>query len=395
MTLVLVAIATGAILVPLNSTMLAVALPSIMRDFSVSAGAVSWLVTAYLAAVAIAMPVSGSAGDRLGHRRMFLAGVGAFAMSSLLAAAAWSFPVLILSRLLQAVSGASITTNSMALVSAISTEGRRGSSFGIMEMFVSTSAASGPFLGGVLVSALGWRSLFLMAAPVAALSALLVRAIVAVPQAASIAHERRAPLPVIDVRLFRVTAFAAAVAAVFGSTVILHTSMILIPMLTQNLLDASAAASGLVLFVYFGVSALISPAGGRLSDHVGRRAPAVLGMLCTTAGLAGLWRWAGSVTLTQTALLLALTGLGSGLSGTPRQTSAIESVPVHATGMAAGTYFTGRYLGGVLGASLAAVILGSGVTVPAVARGFGVLSVVGCGVALVSLGLRGRPANRP
>lgn len=393
MTLTLIAIATGSILVPLNSTMLAVALPSIMREFSVSASAVSWLVTAYLAAVAIAMPISGTAGDRLGHRRMFLVGVGAFAASSLLGAVAWSFPVLILSRLLQAFSGASITTNSVALVSALAPEERRGSSFGIMEMYISTSAASGPFLGGVLVSTLGWRSLFLMAAPVAIISALLVRAIVPVRPAPSIAQEVRAPVLAIDVRLFRVTAFAAAVAAVFGSTVILHTSMILIPIFTQNLLAASAAASGTVMFVYFGVSALISPAGGRLSDLIGRRVPAVAGMLFTTVGLAGLWRWAGSVTLTQVALLLAIVGLGSGLSGTPRQTSAIESVPPHAAGMAAGTYFTSRYLGGVLGASLAGVILGSGVTAPAVARGFGLLALVASAVALVSLGLRGRRAS--
>ncbi|MBI2247344.1 MAG: MFS transporter [Armatimonadetes bacterium] len=175
-----------------------------------------------------------------------------------------------------------------------------------------------------------------MAAPVAILSALLVRAIVPVRPAVFIASERRAPVLAIDVRLFRVTAFAAAVAAVFGSTVILHTSMILIPIFTQNLLAASAAASGTVMFVYFGVGALISPAGGRLSDLIGRRMPAVAGMLFMTVGLAGLWRWAGSVTLTQVALLLGLIGLGSGLSGTPRQTSAIESVPPHAAGMAAG-----------------------------------------------------------
>jgi MFS family permease len=395
-TAAIIAIAAGAILVPLNSTMLSVALPAIMADFSVTASAVSWLVTAYLATVAVAMTVSGNAGDRLGHRRMFLAGVAGFAVSSLLGALAWSFPVLVLSRVLQAVSGASITTNSLGLIRWLSPEDRRGASFGMFEMLILTSAAAGPFIGGLLTSVFGWRSLFMIAVPVATFSALLFKAMIPL-------QERTAEVPPLDLGallrhsldLFRIRAFASAVAAVFGSTVILHTSMILIPIFTQSLLRASAAVSGVVLFVYFGTSALISPMGGRLSDSAGRRFPAVAGMICMAVGLAGLWRWAGAIAIPQVAGLLALMGLGSGLSGTPRQTSAIESVPPSATGMAAGTYFTIRYLGGVVGASLAGVMLNDGVSTPAVAAGFGLLALVACAVAVVSTGLTGRPTFSP
>jgi len=393
-TAAIIAIAAGAILVPLNSTMLAVALPAIMSDFSVTATTASWLVTAYLATVAVAMAVSGNAGDRLGHRRMFLAGVAGFAASSLLGAVAWSFPILVLSRVLQAASGASITTNSIGLIRWLSPENRRGASFGMFEMLILTSAAAGPFVGGLLTSAFGWRSLFVIAVPVATFSALLFKAVIPL-------QERREEMPPLDISglltrslsLFRVTAFSAAVAAVFGSTVILHTSMILIPIFTQSLLRASAAVSGIVMFVYFGTSALISPMGGRLSDGAGRRFPAVAGMICTAAGLAGLWRWEGSIAIPQVAVFLALMGLGSGLSGPPRQTSAIESVPPGATGMAAGTYFTIRYLGGVVGATLAGVMLRDGVTTQAVARGFGLLALVACAVAVVSTGLTGRPSR--
>lgn len=394
MTAAIIAIAAGAILVPLNSTMLSVALPAIMVDFSVAASTVSWLVTAYLATVAIAMTVSGNAGDRLGHRRMFLAGVAGFAASSLLGAVAWSFPILVLSRVLQAASGASITTNSLGLLRWLSPENRRGASFGMFEMLILTSAAAGPFVGGLLTSAFGWRSLFVIAVPVATFSALLFKAVIPLQER----PERVPPLHIGELlkqsaRLFRVTAFSAAVAAVFGSTVILHTSMILIPIFTQSLLRASAAVSGIVLFVYFGTSALISPMGGRLSDSAGRRFPAVAGIICTAAGLAGLWRWAGSIAIPQVAVLLALMGLGSGLSGTPRQTSAIESVPPSATGTAAGTYFTIRYMGGVVGATLAGILLKDGVTTQAVAAGFGLLALVAFAVAVVSIGLTGRAAT--
>ena len=87
-------VASGAILVPLNSTMLAVALPGVMDDFTLGANAVSSLVTLYLGAVAVALPVGGSIGDRYGHRPAFLVGVVLFAIASALAAIATSFEIL-------------------------------------------------------------------------------------------------------------------------------------------------------------------------------------------------------------------------------------------------------------------------------------------------------------
>ena len=99
----LLGVASGAILVPLNSTMLAVALPGVMGDFGLGANQVSSLVTLYLGAVAVALPVGGSIGDRYGHRPAFLTGVLGFAVASALAAIAGSFEVLELSRVGQAV----------------------------------------------------------------------------------------------------------------------------------------------------------------------------------------------------------------------------------------------------------------------------------------------------
>ena len=103
-------VASGSVLVPLNTTMLAVALPSIMDQFGVDAITVSSLVTLYLGTVTIALLASGSLGDRYGQRPVFLVGVVAFALSSLLAAVSPSFAVLALSRVFHALSGALIST---------------------------------------------------------------------------------------------------------------------------------------------------------------------------------------------------------------------------------------------------------------------------------------------
>ena len=89
-----------------------------------------------------------------------------------------SFEVLAASRVLQAVSGALVSTTSVALVRALSPSDRRGAAFGLFDMLVSTSAAIGPFIGGLLVGAFGWQSLFLLAVPVAIFAAILVAVLV-------------------------------------------------------------------------------------------------------------------------------------------------------------------------------------------------------------------------
>jgi EmrB/QacA subfamily drug resistance transporter len=443
-------VASGAVLVPLNSTMLAVALPSVMGEFAIGPETVSSLVTLYLGAVAVALPASGSLGDRFGQRRVFLAGVLAFALWSLLAAAAPSFEVLALARILQAVSGALVSTTSVALVRAMSPPDQRGAAFGLFDMLVSTSAAIGPFVGGVLVGAFGWRSLFVIAVPVALFAALMVGLVVRPDRAAagaagdtparqprpidirglvllaalliallaairaagdgglgSLAAIAVVPLlflfvrfelasdhPAVDPRLFTVRPFAAAVLGVLGATVVLHGAFILVPLLVEELLHGDARTAGLVLLAISAVGAVAAPIGGRLSDRYGRRLPVVAGSMCLTAGLVALWWFAADSSAAVIGVLLGVVGLGLGLSGSPRQAAAMDAIPADRVGMGAGAYYTGRYLGGVLGASLAGAVLGATVTGAGVTLGFGLLAIVGLAVVAVSFGLPDRPLRQ-
>jgi EmrB/QacA subfamily drug resistance transporter len=443
-------IASGAILVPLNSTMLAVALPSVMREFGVNAATVASLVTAYLGAVVIALPLAGTLGDRLGHRRVFLAGVGAFAVSSVLAAVAGAFAVLLLARVLQAFSGAFISTSAVSLVRAAAPADRRGAAFGLFDMLVTISAAVGPFVGGLIVGLLDWRWTFLLAAPVALTAALsvglwhppaaaiddgapatprpvdpvgllllagLLAALLAllldgrslglpaglalpVLLAALVWWEGRVPFPAIDLPLLTRPAYASAVAGVLGMTVILHATLVFVPLLVERVLGGDPLTSGLVLLGISGLSAVAAPFGGRWSDRIGRRAPAVIGSAIAAAGLGGLWLLvagadgAGAFALVLAAVL-GVVGIGFGLGGSPRQAAALESVPAGKVGMAASTYYTGRYLGGVLGASLAGLVLSQAVTAGAISIGFAILAGVAVVVALVSFGLPGRGQVAP
>ena len=435
-------IAAGSILSPLNSTMLAVALPSVMDEFAIDAATVASLVTLYLASVAIALPASGSIGDRFGHRRSFLIGVAGFGSASLLAATAGSFPLLAASRVLQAVSGALVSTSSTALVRDEAPPARRGAAFGLFDSITSVSAAIGPLVGGLLVVAFGWRALFLLAVPVsivavlavgriapprprddsaqearrtvprpidvqglALLAATLIAALIGIRSpldggigSASIAVavvlgvmfllvELRTDHPAVDPRLVATRAFAAALAGIFGMTVILHGSFLVVPLMVERLQEGSAAEAGLVLLGISALWAIAAPIGGRSSDRVGRRRPAVIGAAVTVVGLAALAALGASVSTVVLASCLALVGFGMGLAGSPRQTAAIETVGPERVGMAASTYYTGRYLGGVVGASVAGAVLGSAVTPAAVSVVFAILAAVGVLVTVASFGL--------
>jgi len=437
-------LASGAILVPLNSTMLAVALPSVMNEFGLGASTVASLVTLYLAAVAITLPASGSLGDRFGHRPVFLVGVAAFGLASALAATAGSFELLAVSRILQAVSGALVSTSSVALLRAMAPPDRRGSAFGLFDMLVSTSAAIGPLVGGLVVGGLGWRSLFVVAVPVALLAALAVGVLTspgrfpvrAVPRPIDlpglgllatvlislllglqgledggpqslailgvpvmlvifVVVELRTDHPAVDPRLFASRPFTAAVIGIFGATLILHATLVFVPLLVERVQSGSAQTSGFVLLGISALSAVAAPIGGRMSDAVGRRRPAVLGTLTSAVGLAALALVAPQASTFMLGTFLAVVGFGMGMAGSPRQTAALEAIEPDRVGMAAGTYLTGRYVGGALGASLAGAVLGGTVTGPGVSTGFGILVAVGIAVALVSLFLPARGARLP
>ena len=435
-------LASGAILVPLNSTMLAVALPSVMADFGVGAATVASLVTLYLGAVAISLPISGSLGDRFGHRRVFLFGVGGFALASTLAATAGSFEVLAASRVLQAATGGLVSTSSVALLRAMAPPDRRGSAFGLFDMLVSTSAAVGPLVGGLLVAGLGWRYLFVVAVPVALLAALAVGALAPPGRVATrgvprpidlpglgllaaflvslllglrgferggmeslailaaplllglfVRTELRTEHPAVDPRLFASRPFAAAFVGILGTTLVLHATLVLVPLLVERLQGGDARTSGVVLLGISALGALAAPIGGRYSDLVGRRQPAVLGTLAIAAGLAALWILAPAASTLVLGLLLAVVGFGMGMAGSPRQTAALELVEPERVGMAAGTYLTGRYVGGALGATIAGAVLGGTVTAGGVSSGFGILAGVAVAVAVASLFLPSRRAT--
>lgn len=437
---VLITVALGTTLAPLNSTMIAVALPHIMKEFGADVAGAGWLVTAYLIAMASLQPVAGKLGDRLGRRRLILGGIAWFGLASLGAAAASSLPMLLFFRVQQAIAGAIALPNGAALVREVVPVERRASRFGAIGAAIALAAAAGPPLGGLLVETAGWRAIFhvnvliilptlwigwraiparpgrgaahpfdlggafLLSAVLIGIAYLLTHGprhnpvlapalglLLGGVAALFLWRELRHPDPVLQPRFFSRRAFAASNAAIALSNLAMYSTLLAIPILLSRQAGWKSTGIGLVLTAMSAGMVVFSPLGGRLADRFGRRWPTVAGLSLLTLGLLPLAMAGGEVALPALLAGLGLAGAGLGLSSAGLQTAAVESVGPGEAGMASGVFSTSRYLGSIVGASILAGLLGptrDGVS------GFGVLfgmvAVAAFLSALVSCGLHDR-----
>ncbi len=369
------AVTLGSMLVPLNSTMIAVALPELIEDLDTDLGSATWLVTTYLLAMVLLQPVAGRLGDRFGRGRLLLAGLAGFLAASIGAAIAPSLTVLIAFRVLQAASGALVIPNGLALVREHTSPARLGARMGMIGSALTLAAAAGPLLGGVLIAAFGWRAIFLVNAPAAA--GALVLALRAVPRERP-AGAGSGPAP----RLGRLPPnLVVSSLAIALTNMAMYVTLLSIPLLLDRRTGVDSVQIGLVLACLSITMAACSPVGGRLSDRLGRRAPAVAGAAVLALGLVSLSvdPGAGSAVL---ALHLLVIGAGVGLATPALQTAAMESVAVAHSGTAAGLSSTSRYVGAIIGTLLLAGPLAPAATG---SDGFGLLyaTLAGCAAAAV------------
>jgi EmrB/QacA subfamily drug resistance transporter len=152
----------------LDGTVVNVALPTIGRDLDASFAGLSWIANGYLVTLASLILVGGSVGDRLGRKRVYLAGAGAFALASLLCGLAPDVGTLVGARMLQGVAGAFLVPGSLALLQTTFHPDDRAKAIGTWSGLAGITTAIGPFLGGWLVEAASWRWVFLLNLPLAA-----------------------------------------------------------------------------------------------------------------------------------------------------------------------------------------------------------------------------------
>ena len=428
----LVAASLAAALMPLNSTMIAVALPEISAEFDTDPAIVTQaLVTSYLVAAIVLQSPAGKLGDRLGHARMVAIGQLVVGAGALLGFLAPSLALLTLARIMMAAGGAVLVPATVALLRHALPPERRGRAFGAFGAVMALAAALGPLVGGALVHAFGWPSVFVANLPVLALSAVLAAVAGPLPRGVDRARparfdwvgsvllgaaltsivvglrpggdltvpllvvgavlfvpfvlwEQRAADPVVAFAVFRSVPFSAGTLLIAAQNLVMYALLFEVPLIAGELLGLGARATGQLLVSLMLAMVVVSPVAGRLVDHIGARAVAVAGSLAAVAGVVALAR----VDLTatgQVALPLALLGIGLGLATPAAQSASISAAPAELAGMAAGVGSTMRYLGGLVGVALMSVLLDVSGTRSAVVSEHRALMMVFVAALLVGL----------
>jgi MFS family permease len=407
------ALASG--LTPLNSTMLSVVLQPLRTTFhETEATLTQALVTTYLVTCIVMQAPGGKLGDELGHRSALAFGQGAFAVAAGLGMFAPSLGWLTASRILMATAGALIVPSATALLRNEIPVQLRGRAFGAFGASMALSAALGPLIGGQITSAFGWRAVFsvnLLVLPVSALlaresskgaaasgearrdiarrrdwsalkrfdylgSSLLGAGLAALALgvrrgtspswallgaaplllAAFVVVERRQRAPVVELGILRIPVFVASGGIIGLHNLAMYALLFELPSVCSTLLGAGANRTGLLLVAVLAPMVVLSPIAGRLTDRVGARSTALLG---TGTALFGMCVLLATPVRTLPALIpgLIVFGLGLGLSSAPAQSSGMTAVRVEQSGVAAGMLSTMRYVGGVMGTLILAVLL--------------------------------------
>jgi MFS family permease len=345
--------------VPLNSTMLAVALPTLADEFDITKGHAGVLITVYLVAMLVGQPTAGRIADHVGARRLAIIAVTGFGLCSAAAMFAGSFSVLVATRTGQAVFASALSPSVRALLRRVTDPDSRGRAFGLQESVIGVGAGLGPVIGGLLLALFGWRAIFAINLPTVAVVLIVLRrsvpASVDATPAPAAPHASAAAIPVDAPRVVNrtfVAAFSTQATAVFAQYALLLVSPILL-----DSRDWATGSIGLALSTLTLGMIVMSPIGGRLGDEWGRRRPVVSGLVVSTIAVAASAAFGTSVASALLIGTLLAFGLGYGVASPSIFTAGIEAAPEAHVGLTAGLLSTSRYVGSIAASILLTMIV--------------------------------------
>ncbi|GAA3807896.1 MFS transporter [Streptomyces phyllanthi] len=439
----------GSSMALLDSTVVNVALPRMGRDLDADLAVLQWTVNAYMLTLAGLILLGGALGDRFGRRRIFVLGVVWFAVASLLCGIAPNAGVLVAARALQGVGGALLTPGSLALIQASFHPDDRGRAVGLWSGFGGIGAAVGPFLGGWLVDGPGWRWVFLLNVPLAALcvpvalrhvpesadprahgrfdvlgavlgalslglvtyalieagakAGVLVAVTAVVGLGAGVAFvyvERRRRDPMMPPEIFSSRQFTAVnlvtlcVYAAFGGFFFLTAVQL------QVVSGYSALGAGTALLPITVLMLLLSARSGELGERIGPRIPLTAGpLLCAVGMLLMLRVGADASYVTDVLPALLVLGLGMVTLVAPLTATVLGSVDTEHAGLASGINNAAARAAGLVAVAALPLITGMGAeayrSAGAFDAAFGRAMVVCAGVLVVGAGLAFATVRRP
>jgi EmrB/QacA subfamily drug resistance transporter len=389
---------TGLFVLMLDSTIVALALPSIKEDIGASASGLQWVMNGYLLVIAALVVTGGRIGDIYGRRAAFTAGLAVFAAGSVLSGAASSEVGLVLGRIVQGVGAAAMLPLSLAIVSDAFSARQQPRALGIWAAVSAMALAIGPLIGGALVD-VDWRLIFWINVPILGLGvaimlvavrethdetathrldlaglvvlaagltalvlplvessewglgsarSLIILAVGAALMGAFWLIEHRVGQPIVEFPLFRNGPYFGASAAAFCLVGSYWSLIFFQPQYLQTGLGHSATATGLLILPVTVPMIVISPFAGRLIARFGARALMTAGMACGAAGLAFLTQTSNSSGYGLVLPGYLLFGVALGLVYAPMSTAAMVAMPREKTGIASGVLAMDRVLAGAL-----------------------------------------------
>jgi len=408
---VLLAIGIGTFMTALDTSVVNTVLPVIGKTFNQAITNVEWIVTIYLLVLSGLLLSFGRLGDLRGHKTIYLIGFVIFILGSLLSGAAPNVALLIIFRGLQGFGAAMIAANSPAILTKSFPAEQRGQALGLQATMTYLGLTVGPSLGGWLASLFSWRVVFYINIPVGLIffwlgshyipadtihtqvekfdylgavtiliglgalllglnqgeewgwgSILIISLLVLAffSMSAFLYVERRAKYPMLDLSLFKKLPFSATTASAVINYIGVYSCIFLMPYFLIQGRGYTSAQAGLILSAQPLVMAVIAPISGTLSDRIGTRLPAVLGMAVLSAGLFMLSRLDAQSSVQTIMLALAVIGLGTGAFISPNNSALMGSAPKSRQGIAAGILATARNFGMVLGVGIAGAIYTTG-----------------------------------
>jgi EmrB/QacA subfamily drug resistance transporter len=396
----LVTVCLGTFMLLIDVTIVNVALPDMARELHTSFASLQWVVDAYALTLAALVLGTGSIADLVGHRPAYVAGLGLFAVSSLVCGISPNSEALIAARAVQGIGAAAMFATTFALLNSNYTGRDRGTAYGLWGAVAGASAAVGPIVGGLLTQGASWRWIFFVNLPVSVLAIALcvvvledahapVRGRVDVPgmatftaaaatltygliranehgwsQAATWAWlvatpvlliafvqvELRTAQPMLDLGLLRNSSFVGVLVAGFVLTLAAFSAFTYVSIWLQSVLGMSPITAGLTGLPLSLAAFAVSAAIGRFL-HGSRPGPIIGGglLLIGLGGLVGALLVHGSARWPALVPGFLLIGVGVGLATPTLSSAAMSAVPIQRGGMAAGAVNTARQLGFAFG----------------------------------------------